>query len=978
MESKITKAAIGRFAKLGELYDERRDEFLSVNVLKGSLTENDIFEDEANSVNVDFIVSDSISEKYEKLGIDAELSLSILSGLVKVGGSAAYLYDEKSSSRSERMTLAYAVRTVHQELDGIRGKIDKDSLDAVEATHVVIGIDWGAKCNVTCEYENTENEEDTKVKGKLRAEIEKLKAITSLEGEASLDMKKNDRGKGTKFSFHSKCDVSDMDENIPSSFDAAVKMATSLPSIVKKTNGGKGVPISYTMMSLATLRKMCKMELKAGIMCKKIEEAAIQRCIEMMEDVTKTRQKIADLVSTINENQDAVLQDDIGKAEDLQRNFARSEIKFKSKLMETLVAVRSNELKTTDLAKVLNDFLGDQDSPANARKEIEQFAKLSAKLKLVSDLKRRKVVYLGRSTTYELALQQNLTKKVYLLRLHYSTKFSDPEKWRHETDLFFRLLQAHQDDKEFKFIIVDLEVQADTESKMHIEFYDKGILCSEDVLKEEGQDLDHCTIRVENLEPLKRKPIKRVILQIPCPKSFSGRCPADSCQWICRSCKELIEYGLDDKNFYCKCGGGSCTSAVFQCNDNKHGLGYVSYPKDVLEKVLSELRMAKEINILILGETGVGKSTWINALANYLAFSSLAEAKDGEEMRVLIPSQFSYTSETGTAQEILDGEKSANEVLTAGQSATQGPKAYKFFVGNQGISLIDTPGIGDVRGLEQDEKNFENILAHLSYYEEIHGICILLKPNDSRLTVTFRFCITELLLHLHKSAAENIIFCFTNARSTFYRPGDTLPMLKKLISEYKGATVSVTSNNLFCFDNEAFRFLACLKNGVRFGEQDIQTYSSSWQRAVAETGKLFEHILQLKPHSVQHTVSLNNARRIILELSKPLAQTAANVQSNIDAAERKKKELQASKKTASELKDRLFLDAIDLKTVNLDHPRTVCTDSSCVEYVKVSLKLVEGHKSTYYDSSQFPLTTAKTYLPTYQLKSIIQLFYPLN
>ncbi len=75
------------------------------------------------------------------------------------------------------------------------------------------------------------------------------------------------------------------------------------------------------------------------------------------------------------------------------------------------------------------------------------------------------------------------------------------------------------------------------------------------------------------------------------------------------------------------------------------------------------------------------------------------------------------------------------------------------------------------RGIEQDKENFQNILAYISYYEEIHGICILLKPNNSRLTVMFEFCVKELLTHLHKSAAANILFCFTNARSTNYRPG---------------------------------------------------------------------------------------------------------------------------------------------------------------------------------------------------------------
>ena len=83
------------------------------------------------------------------------------------------------------------------------------------------------------------------------------------------------------------------------------------------------------------------------------------------------------------------------------------------------------------------------------------------------------------------------------------------------------------------------------------------------------------------------------------------------------------------------------------------------------------------------------------------------------------------------------------------------------------------------RGIEQDKENFQNILSYISYYEEIQGICILLKPNNSRLTVMFEFCIKELLTYLHKSAAKNIIFCFTNARNTNYRPGETGASLAK-------------------------------------------------------------------------------------------------------------------------------------------------------------------------------------------------------
>ena len=88
--------------------------------------------------------------------------------------------------------------------------------------------------------------------------------------------------------------------------------------------------------------------------------------------------------------------------------------------------------------------------------------------------------------------------------------------------------------------------------------------------------------------------------------------------------------------------------------------------------------------------------------------------------------------------------------------------------------MIDTPGIGDTEGLEEDKRNFAATLAFIANLEELHGICILLKPNNARLSENFKYCIDELLLHLHVNAAKNILFCFTNARGTLYKPGEKI------------------------------------------------------------------------------------------------------------------------------------------------------------------------------------------------------------
>ncbi|CAG8694322.1 17210_t:CDS:1, partial [Cetraspora pellucida] len=98
---------------------------------------------------------------------------------------------------------------------------------------------------------------------------------------------------------------------------------------------------------------------------------------------------------------------------------------------------------------------------------------------------------------------------------------------------------------------------------------------------------------------------------------------------------------------------------------------------------------------------------------------------------------------------------------------------------NTEVRFIDTPGIGDTKGLNSDEKNFENILKYINQFDHLNGICIFLKSNSTRLTIMFRFCIQELLSHLHKDTRNNIVFCFTNCRGSFYGPGDTLPALNE-------------------------------------------------------------------------------------------------------------------------------------------------------------------------------------------------------
>ena len=133
----------------------------------------------------------------------------------------------------------------------------------------------------------------------------------------------------------------------------------------------------------------------------------------------------------------------------------------------------------------------------------------------------------------------------------------------------------------------------------------------------------------------------------------------------------------------------------------------------------------------------MGKSTFVNGLINYVNYSTFSEAERGESVS-LIPSKFTLTDDNFEQQTVVYGEDD-NEVFQPGQSATQMPRTYTFTDGGDlMVRIIDTPGIGDTRGMEQDKQNVHYILQHLANYEQLHGICILMKPNEARLTAIFR------------------------------------------------------------------------------------------------------------------------------------------------------------------------------------------------------------------------------------------------
>ncbi|CAF5035599.1 unnamed protein product [Rotaria sp. Silwood1] len=316
-----------------------------------------------------------------------------------------------------------------------------------------------------------------------------------------------------------------------------------------------------------------------------------------------------------------------------------------------------------------------------------------------------------------------------------------------------------------------------------------------------------------------------------------------------------------------------------------HSKNSTETPLTTSRPVSSQSLNEKYINVLLLGESGVGKSTFINALINYITFENFEEACTSKPI-VAIPVSFMMTVGDNFEEKIIHfGRKNSNEDHNhPGQSVTQHCRSYIFAISSQTkIRLIDTPGMGDTRGLTQDDMNLEHIISFISNLSHLNAICILLKPNEAKLNIVVRSYFDRLLNFLGEAARENIVFCFTNTRSTFFSPGNTGPLLKKMLESCRIKNILYKKANTFCFDSEAFRYLVALTNQIEFDEYQKKEYQQSWTSSFKESTRLLEYLCgdQLEPYSQIKWKSIEHARLIINQMIRPILETTRNLCRNI-------------------------------------------------------------------------------------------------
>uniref|UniRef100_A0A671PKF5 AIG1-type G domain-containing protein n=2 Tax=Sinocyclocheilus anshuiensis TaxID=1608454 RepID=A0A671PKF5_9TELE len=305
--------------------------------------------------------------------------------------------------------------------------------------------------------------------------------------------------------------------------------------------------------------------------------------------------------------------------------------------------------------------------------------------------------------------------------------------------------------------------------------------------------------------------------------------------------------------------------------------------------------------ILMVGETGTGKTTLINTMINYM---------------------LGVQREDKVWFEITDDQSDRTSV----HSQTSRITVYGFYLQESPIDLtvIDTPGYGDTRAADLDKDIGKNLLSCLSKsadgIDEIYAVCLVIKATQNRLSDRQQYIFKSVQSLFGRDIAENIVLLFTH--SDGLQPKNALTAVKE--AEIKCAVNDKNQPVFFLFNN-------CQSDTA--DEEDDEEYEmiqeQSWDHSFRGMTGLFKFLDTIKPKSLKMT-------RDVLQQQKQLEAKVSNLQSCVQMMEIKQNELKQIQEAKYNNNFECEVEVCYKEMVDIDHSvgimATCCTvcEENCV------------------------------------------------
>ena len=184
-----------------------------------------------------------------------------------------------------------------------------------------------------------------------------------------------------------------------------------------------------------------------------------------------------------------------------------------------------------------------------------------------------------------------------------------------------------------------------------------------------------------------------------------------------------------------------------QDNGTTPGVGHYVFGQP---NYLTMFGKRRQRTILVLGATGSGKTTLINAMVNYML-----DVKWDDDFRFKLVDETTDRSQAHSQTDLI---------TTYELYETKG--LFPSSRSGYSLTVVDTPGFGDTRGPEKDAKIVEQIQKYFKCnngIRQLEAVCFVVQFGMARLTETQRYIFDSILSIFSSDIKENIRLMVTFA-----------------------------------------------------------------------------------------------------------------------------------------------------------------------------------------------------------------------
>ncbi|XP_064176204.1 uncharacterized protein LOC135246854 [Anguilla rostrata] len=317
--------------------------------------------------------------------------------------------------------------------------------------------------------------------------------------------------------------------------------------------------------------------------------------------------------------------------------------------------------------------------------------------------------------------------------------------------------------------------------------------------------------------------------------------------------------------------------------------------------------------IMMVGETGTGKSLFITMMINYML-----GVKWEDKIRF----------------EIIPDERKRPQT----ESQATVISAYDIFGLEElsvpfSLTVIDMPGYGNTRGLDEDKNIAQNLytfLKSLSDDQQIDAVCLVVKASQFRLSPSQKY-IFDAILSVFGSNIENFMIIFTFS--------DWMPPPALKLVSVSGVPVFKDENN------DPVHFLFNNLPPQKFAKKCEETYKTAWDNGAESFRELFQTLDKMEPQCMQMT-------KDVLRERWSLEEGIQNLASQIKEEKEKHKALEELQKRLEEHKEDMRTSNTYQNTCAAEQHATSSTVSeanrhtpwcSCIYLILKNLGLIIWH-----------------------------------